>query len=113
MPASTVPTAGTRKAIRTTSDYGQVVDGSYRPAQRYCNRCTIQWISGGSLYVGLQPPMGVSSTVSSTVYDIVLSAANPSFTIGPFGDDENAVDLGSTWLDTSANGTAYSFAPLT
>ena len=111
MPASTVPVAGTRKAIRTSTDFGSGLD--YGPSRRWCNRCTIQWISGGELYLGLQKPIGVADTVSSTVNDIVLNSSNPSFTIGPSsGEGGNDVDLGGTYLDASVSGTAYRYAPV-
>lgn len=98
----TLAAAGTRQAFSSGT----------LPSQLFCNRVTIQLISGTTVYLGLQRPLGVSDTVSSTVNDIVLTSANPSFTIGPMHDG-NGVALGSTYWDSDTSSAVIDIAPVT
>lgn len=109
----TLTTAGTRQPVLAAADYTDSTTGTPRPTLRYCNRCTFQWISGTTIYLGLQLPRGSADSVSSTVYDIALSATNPAFTVGPIGEQSNDVDLGGIYWDSDTNGAKMTFAPVT
>lgn len=105
MPVLTLTTAGTRQRFVTPSD-------STQPSNLWCNRVTIQWLNGTNVYLGLPRQAGVANTVSSTVYDIVLSASNPSFTIGPTAG-LNDVALFDIWWDSDTSSAKVSYAPVT
>ena len=104
MPVLTLTAAGTRQRFVTPT-------AASNPTDVACNRVTIQWISGTNVYLGLPRPKGVANTVSSTVYDIVLSSANPSFTIGPTAEC-NAVPLTDIWWDSDTSSAKVSYAPV-
>lgn len=104
MAVKTLTTSGTRQALAAAN--------ATTPTLRWCNRCTIQLLTGTTVYIGLPRPLGSANTVSSTVNDIRLTAANPSFTIGPIHDG-NGVDLGDTYWDSDTSGATVSIAPLT
>lgn len=104
MPVLTLTTAGARQRLVTPS-------ASSMPTDVACNRVTIQWISGTNVYLGMPRPKGTANAVSSTVYDIVLSSANPSFTIGPTSEC-NAVPLTDIWWDSDTSGATVSYAPV-
>jgi hypothetical protein len=99
---ATLIAAGTRQAFAAVGS---------TPTVQFCNRVTVQLISGTNVYLGLQAPIGVGNTVSSIVYNVVLSSAAPSFTIGPFGPG-NGVNLADTWWDSDTSSAKVALAPL-
>jgi len=106
----TLTTAGTRQPLVAAATY--VVGGMQMPTLRYCNRCSVRLEDPTKTgYIGLQPSGGVSNTVSSTVYNVLLNSATPAFTIGPFGDG-NDVDLGSTYVDGDTSGMKFILSPV-
>jgi hypothetical protein len=102
MPKLTLDAAGSREPLATGTT----------PTQVFCNRVTIQLISGTTVYLGLQRPLGSSDAVSSTVNDIVLTSANPSFTIGPTSGG-NSISLTSVFWDSDTTGAVIDIAPVT
>jgi len=101
----TLTTAGTRQPFLAVP-----ADGL--PGQRHCNRIAIQLVTpGATVYIGAQGSQGVADSVSSTVYNAILSDDQPTLTLGPFSDGA-AVDLCLTWWDASANGTKIAITPM-
>lgn len=101
----TLTTAGTRQRFLAIPSDGL-------PTQRHCNRVAIQLVTAGAtVYVGVQGPQGVADSVSSTVYNGIISDDQPTLTLGPFSEG-NAVDLCLTWWDASANGVQIAITPM-
>lgn len=104
MPIKNVTTAGTAVAL-------VVPTGNKLPTTHACHRLTLQWkptnTSTTKIYVGYQLPHGVSSSVSSTVYDAVLTNAVIGLTLQ--SKCGNEIDLASIWIDSSANGEGVSY----
>ncbi len=104
MPVATLTAAGTRQRL-------VAVPSSGLPAARWVNRVTILILTGTTAYLGMSLPAGVQDAVSSTVNDMRLTSALPSFTVGPIGDGNN-VDLCNIWWDGDTNGMTINFAPV-
>lgn len=104
MPVLTLAAAGTRQRFLA-------VPSSGLPAGRWVNRVTIVLLTGTTAYLGLSLPTGVQDTVSSTVKDMQLTSALPSFTVGPIGEGNN-VDLCNLWWDGDTNGMTIDYAPV-
>jgi hypothetical protein len=75
-----------------------------------CSRTTLEWLSTntGNIYIGLPAP-GVGSAVTSTSYDAVLNAANPSMTLG-LGADA-CVDRSLVYLNAGTNNDGVAESP--
>lgn len=106
MPIVNVTTSGTAVQLVSATNVKT-------PTARRCARLTLQWKPANTattkIYIGIQKPHGVSSAVSSTNYDIVLTSAIVGYTL----EDEcgeNSIDLGSIYIDSSANGEGVSYA---
>lgn len=89
-----------------------IVAGSL-PTGVACNRLTVERISGTNIYLGLPRPKGASSSVTSSNCDVVLDAANPSFTVGPMSDGGNAVYLPAIYWDSDTSGAVIAISPVT
>lgn len=98
-----VTTAGT--AVPLTA-------GGPLPIDHGCTRTTLKWLdtNAGSVYVGLPPP-GSYSSVSATVREVELSAANPSFTIGAGNREGDTVERHLIYLNADNNNDGVDETP--
>jgi len=104
MAVLTLTAAGTRQAFVTPT--------TNLPTEFACQRCTIEWISGTNIYIGLPKPLGKANAVSSTVYDVTLNSTDRSFTIA--GDPENnTVYLPNVWWDSDTSSAKIAISPVT
>lgn len=102
MPVKNVTTSGTAERLTSTSAL---------PSGSKCWRLTIQWkpanTSTTKIYIGYTKPHGVGSTVSSTVYDAVLTSSVVALTLE--SNCGNGIDISGIYLDSSASGEGVSY----
>lgn len=103
MPVLTLTSAGTAQPF---------VSGiaPSNPTARFCSRVQIKNEGPGIAYIGANLPLGKSSAVSSTSYDISLQPGDGQM-IG-WGDDVY-VDLGGMYWDSDTSGNKITFLPET
>jgi len=93
MPWKTVATAGTQVQLTAT--------------RTYCCRITLQWrddnTSTSKIYLGLPGTHNTGADVSSTDYDCILTASQPSVTLGLGNPPGTQIDISEIWIDSSAN----------